>query len=89
MTDKILSQLLIVIWAVALAFLTLAGLGATGVFSFLFGEKRVLVAVDIAFPVLSVVFGMALWRFAPRLRSLPLKMAAFLPPCLLLLFLLV
>jgi|GEM_PF-1162101 len=88
MTESAWNGILIALWAVALALLTVFGLGLTHVFSFLFGEKHVLVAADAAFPLMSVLYGFLLWRFAPRGGSFLFKITALLLPCLLLWFLL-
>lgn len=76
------NRFLIALWAVALALLTVRGLGFTHVFSLLFGSQQVLLAANTGFLLLSVAYGVLLWRFAPRIRHFLFKMTALLLPCL-------
>lgn len=88
MTKAIWKRVLIALWAVTLALLTSRAFGLTHVFSSFFGEKHVILAVDIAFLLLSAIYAVLLSHFAPRVCCGLFNIAALLPPCLVLWFLL-
>jgi len=75
-------RLLMILWAVALAFLVLALAGMSHFFSALFGDDAVSIAVEMAFFTLSGIFAVLLWRFFSPPQSYLMWLFACLLPIL-------
>ncbi|EJF81635.1 Uncharacterised protein [Candidatus Bartonella washoeensis] len=82
----IVDRLLLILWAVMLAFLCVSWLGTTHILSQIFPITYIGNIVDILFLFLSALFAGVLWWIVPQPMPLKIKLAAFLPPVLVLLF---
>lgn len=76
----IYDRLLILIWSVLLAFFAVFWLGTTHILSRIFGVVDLKQAADILFFVFCGLFALGFYAILPRPLSLKLKMAASLPP---------
>ncbi|WP_040298576.1 MULTISPECIES: hypothetical protein [Bartonella] len=85
----IIDQILLVLWAVMLAFFCISWLGTTHILSRMFSVTYIGTIADILFFFLSALFAGILWWSVPKTMSLKMKLAAFFPPALVLLFFIV
>ncbi|WP_455474531.1 hypothetical protein [Bartonella sp. B30(2025)] len=76
----IIDRILLILWAVMLAFLCVSWLGTTHILSGMFSVAYITNIVDILFFFLSAFFAGILWLTMPQPLSLKIKLAAFLPP---------
>ncbi|WP_332060382.1 hypothetical protein [Bartonella sp. CB74] len=80
----IVDRVLLVIWAVMLAFFCVSWLGTTHILSQMFSIAYIGNIADILFFFLSALFAGILWLSVPQPMSLKMKLAAFLPPAVIL-----
>ncbi|WP_246464817.1 hypothetical protein [Bartonella phoceensis] len=80
-----IDRILLVLWAVMLAFFCVSWLGTTHILSQIFPIVYIGNIADVLFFFLSVLFAGILWWSVPQPMSLKMKMAAFLPPAFILL----
>ncbi|WP_246786270.1 hypothetical protein [Bartonella taylorii] len=85
----IIDRILLVLWAVMLAFFCVLWLGTTRILSQMFPVVYIGTIADILFFFLSALFAGILWWSVPHPMSLKMKMAAFLPPIFVLFFFIV
>ncbi|WCR55177.1 hypothetical protein [Bartonella clarridgeiae] len=85
----IFDRVLLIVWAVALAFFCVSWLGTTNILSQIFSVSHINAIVDILFFFLSVLFSGILWYILPQPIPLQMKLAAFLPLILVLLFIII
>ncbi|EJF81892.1 hypothetical protein [Bartonella doshiae] len=85
----IIDRILLVLWAVMLAFFCVSWLGTTHILSRMFSATSIVNIADILFFVLSAFFATILWLRVPQPISLKMKLVAFLPPALVLFFFIV
>ncbi|WP_455479790.1 hypothetical protein V4B17_01695 [Bartonella sp. B23] len=85
----IIDRILLVLWAVMLAFFCVSWLGTTNILSKVLPIVCVGDTADVLFFFLSALFAGILWWSVPQPVSWKMKMAAFLPPAFFLLFLIV
>lgn len=85
----IIERILLVLWAVMLAFFCVSWLGTTHILSQMFSVTYIGTIADILFFFLSALFAGILWWIVPKTMTLKMKLAAFLPPVLVLLFFIV
>ncbi|UNE53483.1 hypothetical protein [Bartonella machadoae] len=78
----IIDRILIVVWAVMLAFFCVSWLGTTHILSRIFAVAYVGNIADILFFFLSALFAVILWWRLPQPIPLKIKLAASLPPAL-------
>ncbi|WP_102830232.1 hypothetical protein [Bartonella bovis] len=71
------------------AFFCVSWLGTTHILSQIFSIIHIDYIVDILFFFLCILFSGILWWCVPRPISLKIKLAAFLPPALILLYFIV
>ncbi|WP_455466604.1 hypothetical protein [Bartonella sp. B39] len=76
----IIDRVLLVLWAVMLAFFCVSWLGTTHILSKIFPIVCIGDIADVLFFFLSALFAGILWWSVPQPMSLKIKMAAFLPP---------
>lgn len=79
----IIDRILLILWAVMLAFFCVSWLGTTHILSQMFPTINVSNIADILFFFLSALFSGILWLNVPQPLSLKIKLAAFLLPILL------
>ncbi|WP_455475621.1 hypothetical protein [Bartonella sp. B17] len=84
----IIDRLLLILWAVMLAFFCVSWLGTTHILSGMFSVAYIGNIADILFFFLSAFFAGILWLSVPQPLSLKIKLAALLPPVFVLFFLL-
>ncbi|MBB4076101.1 hypothetical protein GGR08_000389 [Bartonella fuyuanensis] len=77
-----IDRILLVLWAVMLAFLCVSWLGTTHILSRVFSIAYMSDVVDFLFFFLSVLFAGILWWKIPHPMPLKMKLAAFLLPVL-------
>ncbi|WP_246588311.1 hypothetical protein [Bartonella raoultii] len=82
----IIDRILLIIWAVMLAFVCVSWLGTTHILSRIFPIDSISNIADILFFFLSTVFAGVLWWSIPQPIPLKIKLAAFLPPIFILFF---
>ncbi|EJF75181.1 hypothetical protein HWV54_06190 [Bartonella alsatica] len=82
----IVDRILVVIWAVVLAFFCVSWLGTTHIISRMFTVACISNIADILFFFLSALFAGILWWSVPQPMSWKMKLAAFLPPVFILFF---
>ncbi|WP_336279050.1 hypothetical protein [Bartonella sp. CB175] len=82
----IIDRILLISWAVILAFLCVSWLGTTHILSQIFSVAYISNIADTLFFVLSALFSGILWWSVPQPMSLKMKLAAFLPPAFILFF---
>lgn len=82
----IVDRILLILWAVMLAFFCVSWLGTTHILSGVFSADSISNIADILFFFLSILFAGILWWSVPQPMSLKMKLAAFLPPVLILFF---
>ncbi|EJF85664.1 hypothetical protein [Candidatus Bartonella washoeensis] len=85
----IVDRLLLILWAVMLAFLCVSWLGTTHILSRIFPITYIGNIVDMLFLFLSALFAGILWWRVPQPMPLKIKLAAFLPPAFILFFFIV
>ncbi|WP_429136325.1 hypothetical protein [Bartonella heixiaziensis] len=85
----IVDRLLLILWAVMLAFLCVSWLGTTHILSRIFPITYIGNIADMLFLFLSALFAGILWWNIPQPISLKTKLVAFLPPVLVLVFFIV
>ncbi|WP_345095970.1 hypothetical protein [Bartonella acomydis] len=78
----IIDRILLILWAVMLAFFCISWLGTTHILSRIFTAAYISNIVDILFFFLSALFAGILWWSIPQPMSWKMKLAAFLPPAL-------
>ncbi|EJF78379.1 hypothetical protein ME7_00370 [Bartonella birtlesii LL-WM9] len=81
----IVDRILLVLWAVMLAFFCVSWLGTTHILSGIFPAAYMSNIADMLFFVLSALFAGILWLSIPQPMSWKMKLAAFMPPALILL----
>ncbi|WP_375658833.1 hypothetical protein [Bartonella sp. MR30HLJHH] len=81
-----IDRILLVLWAVILAFFCVSWLGTTHILSGMFTVAYISNSVDFLFFFLSALFAGILWWKIPQPMSLKMKLAAFLLPVLILFF---
>ncbi|WP_375617714.1 MULTISPECIES: hypothetical protein [unclassified Bartonella] len=82
----IIDRILLVLWAVMLAFFCVSWLGTTHILSEMFAVFYISNIADFLFFFLSALFAGTLWWKIPQPLSLKMKLAAFLLPVLILFF---
>ncbi|WP_375649072.1 hypothetical protein [Bartonella sp. OT172YNZD] len=82
----IIDRILLVLWAVILAFFCVSWLGTTHILSGMFTVAYMSNIADFLFFFLSALFAGILWWKIPQPMSLKMKLAAFLLPVLILCF---
>ncbi|WP_375653299.1 hypothetical protein [Bartonella sp. OD88NMGDW] len=82
----IIDRILLVLWAVILAFFCVSWLGTTHILSGMFTVAYISNIADFLFFFLSALFSGILWWKIPQPMSLKMKLAAFLLPVLILFF---
>lgn len=82
----IIDRVLLILWAVMLAFLCVSWLGTTHILSRIFSATYIGDIADILFFFLCALFTGILWWGIPQPMPLKMKLAASLPPLLVLLF---
>ncbi|WP_375622910.1 MULTISPECIES: hypothetical protein [unclassified Bartonella] len=82
----IIDRILLVLWAVILAFFCVSWLGTTHILSRMFTVAYMSNIADFLFFFLSALFAGILWWKIPQPMSLKMKLAAFLLPVLILCF---
>ncbi|WP_273723836.1 hypothetical protein [Bartonella sp. AU18XJBT] len=82
----IIDRILLVLWAVILAFFCVSWLGTTHILSGMFTVAYISNIADFLFFFLSALFAGILWWKIPQPMSLKMKLAAFLLPVLILCF---
>ncbi len=85
----IIDRILLVLWAVMLAFFCVSWLGITHILSEMFAVSYISNIADFLFFFLSALFAGILWWKIPQPLSLKTKLAAFLPPVLILFFVII
>ncbi|MET3560239.1 hypothetical protein ABID39_000931 [Bartonella japonica] len=85
----IIDRILLILWAVMLAFFCVSWLGTTHILSQIFPIVYISNIADILFFVLSALFAGILWWSVPQPMSLKMKIAAFLPLVFVLFFFIV
>ncbi|KEC55484.1 hypothetical protein [Bartonella koehlerae] len=76
----IIDRILLILWAVMLAFFCVSCLGTTHILSQIVSVAYIDNIVDILFFFLSALFAGTLWWNVPQPMPLKMKLAAFLPP---------
>lgn len=79
-------RLLILAWAIAIAFLSVSALGTTHLLSTMFMVTNVGRAADVLFVATTIIVAGLLWYFVPQPLTPIKKVAASLPPLFLLLY---
>ncbi|WP_330167386.1 hypothetical protein [Bartonella grahamii] len=82
----IIDRILLILWAVILAFFCVSWLGTTHILSRMFTVAYMSNIADFLFFFLSALFAGILWWKIPQPMSLKMKLAAFLLPVLILFF---
>ncbi|WP_455482415.1 hypothetical protein V4P56_01985 [Bartonella sp. B35(2025)] len=82
----IVDRILIILWAVILAFFCVSWLGTTHILSQIFSIAYISNIADILFFFLSALFAGILWFRVPQPIPLKIKLVAFLPPVFILFF---
>ncbi|WP_455481434.1 hypothetical protein V3564_01850 [Bartonella sp. B12(2025)] len=82
----IIDRILLVLWAVMLAFFCVSWLGSTHILSRMFAVAYISDIADILFFFLSALFAGILWWKIPQPMPWKMKLTAFLPPALILFF---
>lgn len=82
----IIDRILLILWAVMLAFFCVSWLGTTHILSRMFSVTYIGNIADILFFFLSALFAGILWWSIPQPISWKIKLAAFLPPAFILFF---
>ncbi|WP_083859166.1 hypothetical protein [Bartonella florencae] len=78
----IIDRILLVLWAVTLAFFCVSWLGTTHILSQIFTATYISNVADILFFFLSALFASILWWCLPQPLPLKIRLAAFLLPIL-------
>ncbi|WP_041578448.1 membrane protein [Bartonella vinsonii] len=82
----VIDRILLVLWAVILAFFCVSLVGTMHILSRIFPIAYIGNIADILFFFLSALFAGILWWSIPQPMSLKMKLAAFLPLALILFF---
>ncbi|WP_317994032.1 hypothetical protein [Bartonella gliris] len=85
----IVDRILLILWAVMLAFFCVSWLGTTHILSRIVSVAYIGNSADILFFVLSALFAGILWWSVPQPMSFKIKLAAFLPLAFVLFFFIV
>ncbi|MDD9333789.1 MAG: hypothetical protein PV354_09010 [Bartonella sp.] len=85
----IFDRVLLILWAVILAFFCVSWLGTTNILSKIFFVSHINIIIDILFFFLCSLFAGILWWIIPKPMSLKMKLAAFLPLILVSLFIII
>ncbi|MCZ2158207.1 hypothetical protein NPX99_02745 [Bartonella sp. 220] len=80
----VIDRILLILWAVILAFFCVSLVGTTHILSQIFPITYIGNIADILFFFLSALFAGILWWSIPQPMSLKMKLAAFLPLVLIL-----
>ncbi|AFR26187.1 hypothetical protein [Bartonella quintana] len=80
----VVDRILLILWAVMLAFFCVSWLGTTHILSRMVPTSYIDNIVDILFFFLSALFAGILWLSVPQPMSLKMKLAAFMPPAFIL-----
>ncbi|MCZ2328568.1 hypothetical protein [Bartonella sp. F02] len=82
----VFDRILLILWAVMLSFFCVSWLGTTHILSQMFSVIYINTIVDILFFLLCVLFAGILWWNIPQPMPLKMKLAASLPPALVIFF---
>ncbi|EJF83905.1 hypothetical protein MCU_00573 [Bartonella elizabethae Re6043vi] len=85
----IIDRILLVLWAVMLAFFCVSWLGTTHILSGMFAVSDTSNIADFLFFFLSAFFAGILWWRIPQPMSLKMRLAAFFLPVLILFFVII
>ncbi|WP_455477656.1 hypothetical protein [Bartonella sp. B41] len=80
----VIDRILLILWAVMFAFFCVSWLGTTHILSRIFPISYIGNIADILFLFLSALFAGILWLSVPKPIPLKIKLAAFLPPIIVL-----
>lgn len=82
----IYDRIITLLWAVVLAFLMSTWLGTTNILSQTLQVTNIAYAADVIFVVTCAIFAGCIWFLMPKPLSVKARLAALLPPALIILY---